>query len=305
MNSILIKELPSVDVIIPAKNEAENLIKLIPLLREQSYSINKIIIIDNQSNDNTISVAKASGCHIVSVPEKEFDHGISRNHAVKKSKSKFIFMTVADAIPSSNDLIYILAQKLINNTQAAAVVGVQGAPSLPTIFPRNWLISRQKNYPQTISSLKKDIGPVADNCVTLYRSKYLKMIPFESSKFGEDLIWSNRTKTKGLRIILEKKAGVLHYHKNTFSYYRKRSRLFQHILYKEYGLDYGSNLINRSYGIIGFLNEYYHSVLTCNLGVWIKWLPYAIKLAHMRSKGFQDYFKNKNYNEFNLHRRIN
>jgi len=61
---------PSLSIIVPARNEAENLHMLMPSLRSQKYDGHcELIVADDDSTDDTAAVAKAHGAALLSLKE--------------------------------------------------------------------------------------------------------------------------------------------------------------------------------------------------------------------------------------------
>jgi 4,4'-diaponeurosporenoate glycosyltransferase len=56
---------PSVSVVIPARNEAHNLPRLLASLREQSLRPDEVLVVDDHSEDGTAAVAAAGGCRVL------------------------------------------------------------------------------------------------------------------------------------------------------------------------------------------------------------------------------------------------
>lgn len=60
--------LPSLSIIVPARNEAENLRRLLPSLNEQVYPGQlEVIVVDDQSTDGTAAVAREHGARVIPV----------------------------------------------------------------------------------------------------------------------------------------------------------------------------------------------------------------------------------------------
>jgi len=57
---------PLVSIIIPARNEARTLPRLIPSLLAQQYPAFEVLVVDDESTDGTASVARAHGARVVS-----------------------------------------------------------------------------------------------------------------------------------------------------------------------------------------------------------------------------------------------
>ncbi len=102
-----------VSVIVCAKNEEENVKKLIPLLLNQAYPSFEIVLINDASSDNTLEVFKEySKLHhnikIVDVINNEAFWG-NKKYAltlgIKAAKNEFLLFTDADCYPNSEQWI--------------------------------------------------------------------------------------------------------------------------------------------------------------------------------------------------------
>lgn len=85
-----------VSVIIPAYNEEKNIPKLVKSIREQDEENYEIIIVDNNSKDNTFNVAK----RIADKAYKCKEQGISpaRNFGAKNAKGDILVFVDADCV---------------------------------------------------------------------------------------------------------------------------------------------------------------------------------------------------------------
>lgn len=59
-------QLPEISVIIPARNESQNLGSLLNSLRNQNVHLKEVIVVDDHSEDNTKDIARESGVHVLS-----------------------------------------------------------------------------------------------------------------------------------------------------------------------------------------------------------------------------------------------
>lgn len=63
----------TVSIIIPARNEEINIANLLNDLKKQSFVPHEIIVIDDDSNDNTYNVAKSFGVRVIKIDNKPHD----------------------------------------------------------------------------------------------------------------------------------------------------------------------------------------------------------------------------------------
>ena len=129
---------PPVSIIIPARNEAENLRTLLPLLRIDENSRVEIIVVDDGSTDETAKVAAAFGAHVVEAPPLPFGwlgkSWACWNGASIAKGSWFIFLD-ADTRPSS-DFVERMWQLL---RLRGGLVTVQPYHETPT-FREQWSV---------------------------------------------------------------------------------------------------------------------------------------------------------------------
>ena len=85
------KDLPLISVIVPAWNEEKYLKTLLPRLIAQDYSNYEIIVIDNNSKDNTAQVASSFGVKVIS--EKKQGTSYARAKGFEKARGEIIVRT--------------------------------------------------------------------------------------------------------------------------------------------------------------------------------------------------------------------
>ncbi len=111
-----------VSVIICAKNESENLKRLIPLLLNQDYKLFEIVLINDASSDSSLDIMQAyedehEQIKVVNVkPNQTFLS--SKKYAltlgIKSAKFDFLLFTDADCIPISNQWIAEMSRQFTN-----------------------------------------------------------------------------------------------------------------------------------------------------------------------------------------------
>jgi glycosyltransferase involved in cell wall biosynthesis len=109
----------SISVIVCAKNEAENVIRFIPLLAEQDYPDYEIILIDDASSDNTLEIFEEfekqySNIRLVKVKNNEAFWG-NKKYAltlgIKSAKKDYLLFMDADCYPSTKDWITTMSSQ--------------------------------------------------------------------------------------------------------------------------------------------------------------------------------------------------
>lgn len=94
------KKQPLVSVIVPTKNSAQFLDKCLKSIVNQTYKNLEIIVVDGNSIDETIQIAKKYKAKTFSyspiVKKGTFDAPHKRNYGMKKARGKFVYYVDAD-----------------------------------------------------------------------------------------------------------------------------------------------------------------------------------------------------------------
>lgn len=130
----------SISVIVCAKNEEENVIKYIPLLAEQDYPEFEIILIDDASSDETLTVfedfeKQYSNIRLVKVRNNEAFWG-NKKYAltlgIKSANKDYLLFTDADCYPTSKNWITAMSSQF--TMQKTIVLGYGGYEKIAGSF---------------------------------------------------------------------------------------------------------------------------------------------------------------------------
>ena len=209
----------TISVIIPTLN-AESCIKsLIESLISQSLRPNEIIIVDSESDDKTVEIAKSFQIvKVIQIKRAEFNHGGTRDMALKQSRGDYVVFMTQDAVPANN----ILLENLILPFESDEKIAVTTARQLPRkdAKPAEKLI-REFNYPaQSSIRTKEDIPHLgiktfftSDVCSAYRRSIYEELGGFEKDlKTSEDMMYAAKAINRFYSICYENDAKVIHSH---------------------------------------------------------------------------------------------
>ena len=86
---------PSLSVVIPTLNAADEIDSLLDTIEAQSLQPLDILVVDSSSDDGTVDeVAKHPCVNLVRIERKEFNHGSTRDMALRRSAGEFVcFLT--------------------------------------------------------------------------------------------------------------------------------------------------------------------------------------------------------------------
>jgi len=87
-------------IVIPALNEAENLVRSLPVVQSQLAPDDELIVVDNGSTDDTTKVALRLGAQAVTEPVR--GRSQARNSGIRASHGDIIVFLDADCTPEDN-----------------------------------------------------------------------------------------------------------------------------------------------------------------------------------------------------------
>ena len=125
----------SLSVVIPVYNEEKYLRKCLESLMRQSVKPDEILIVDNNSTDNTVAIAKEYPVKVIH--EKKQGITPARNKGFNEAHSDIIARTDADTILPTNWVKRI--KKSFANEQIVGVSGPAAFYDLPTIMKKTRL----------------------------------------------------------------------------------------------------------------------------------------------------------------------
>ena len=264
----------SVSIIIPTRNGSATLRELLANLTIQSLQADEIMVVDSDSEDDSVAIAAAYGAKVQTIEVGTFDHGGTRTLAAQKARGEILVFLTQDVLPASRDML----EKLISPLTQSADICLSYGRQLPS-FQATEIAAhlRNFNYPETsrIKSFsdRKELGFetvfVSNSCAAYRRSSLEEIGFFEADLiFGEDSCAAGKLLQNGGKIAYSADAAV--YHSHNYSWGEEFRRYFdigvfhrsQRWLLESYGgtggrgLDYIRSGLTylwnrRSYRIIG------------------------------------------------------
>lgn len=219
-----------ISVIIPALNAEKDLPGLLKALSEQTVRADEIIVTDSESTDRTRQIAEAAGARVIPVPQKEFDHGGTRDMALRASSGDTVVFLTQDAVPADSNFLENLVRPL-EQERVAVVTGRQLPKADAT--PMEKLV-REFNYPAA-SHIRSEADVekmgikaffCSDVCAAYNREIFLELGGFEHPlKTNEDMFFAAKTLRNGYRVAYAADAQVFHSHNLTLKEQFQRNRI--------------------------------------------------------------------------------
>ncbi len=191
-----------ITIIIPTLNEEKYLPKTLVSLKKLYLKPDEILIVDSNSTDKTVSVAKKAGVKVITTKRKGI--GFARNLGLKKAKGDIVAYTDSDTVVP-RDWTMKIVETLIQN----GVSGVYGIFQVPSGW---WVYRRYVNHVQPyVNLLASWFGiPMAPGQNIAFKRKIgIKAGGFpEDYKIAEDIEMATRLKKLG-KVVFRKDLMVL------------------------------------------------------------------------------------------------
>jgi glycosyltransferase involved in cell wall biosynthesis len=187
-------------IVIPAFNEAKNLPKIIEALRTQTSKNFEIIVVDNNSKDETFRIAKKMSDKVYKCKKQ----GLSpaRNFGAMKAKSEIVAFLDADLIPAKTWVENII-EDFENDKKLTAVAsflhydyrGLAGNLTINGIFLLYFYFCKISNrlgicqLPNPIIAIRKDVFEKAggfDDIISEDHHLAIKLRKLKNIKCGSD-----------------------------------------------------------------------------------------------------------------------
>ncbi len=199
------KKKAKVSIIIRTKNEEKWIESCLKSIFNQSFKKFEVILVDNESTDQTVKIAKKFKIKILKI--SNFKPGLAINAGIRKSSGNIIVCISGHCIPVNNSWLKNLIKDL-NKKKVAGVYGRQEPLSFSSDLDKRDLINT--------FGLDKKIqtkDTFFHNANSAFRKDVWKKFPFDEDVTNiEDRVWGQKVIESGYKIIYEPKANVFHYH---------------------------------------------------------------------------------------------
>ena len=220
----------SISVIIPTLNAEADLPGLLRALSAQTLPADEILVADSESADRTVSAAlETEGVRVLPVKRKDFDHGGTRDLALRNTAGETVVFLTQDAVPADEYFLENLVRPL--EQEGVAVVTGRQLPKAEA-SPMEKLV-RTFNYPAE-SHIRSEADEekmgiktffCSDVCAAYSRKIYEELGGFEQPlKTNEDMFYAAKAIRSGYRVAYAADARVYHSHNFTLKEQYRRNR---------------------------------------------------------------------------------
>ena len=243
-------------VVIPVKNAGKYLdLTLKRIFSQKAGILFEVIIIDSGLTGNSLEIVNRYPCALYQIPEKDFNHGGTRNYGILKSSGEYILFLSQDAVPQDD---FWMQNLLVNLRMDDSVAGAYSrqvpcpeASALTRIRVNSFLTASLARRESRIDSIERYNKLSAsqkhsfcnfDNVSSCIRRSVWQKIRLPETDFGEDIEWAEQVLKAGYKIIYEPKSVVYHSHNFTLWQWFHRNRANAQKLNQLFSQNYPKNI---------------------------------------------------------------
>lgn len=189
-------------VVIRNKNESYYLNKVLNILTSvYQDDIDEIIVVDNESTDNSVEIAKKYNCKIVNI--SNFSYGRAINLGISNTRNNYVLLLSAHAIPIGNSFFKNTLNFLNKKDDIGGLRYINSINNYERALNNNFIVKEPVKY-----------GLMAACCIVV-KDAWEKYKFDENLEHSEDKEWSEKIIDFGYKV----------YDINeTFFYFIKRSK---------------------------------------------------------------------------------
>ena len=225
----------SVSVVIPTLNAGTEFRWLLRKLRaQQGIDTLEIVIVDSGSTDDTLKLARESGCTLVQIAPQDFSHSHARNIGADAASGDYLLFMVQDAYPIGSYWVYGILRYLLDHA-SQQLVGASCSEYSRTDSDMMYDSIINTHY-KFLGCLEYDrigeyqgddhmslrtCGQLSDVACMMTRELFARYR--YRGDYAEDLDLGIRLIKDGYRVAMLASVKVIHSHNRSSYYYLKRS----------------------------------------------------------------------------------
>ena len=215
---------PTVSIVIPAKNEEENIKNCLDAVFSQETGYRcEVIVIDSGSTDQTVAVTrKFPQVKLRQIRPEDFGHGKTRNLGAEISTGDYIVFLNADAVPADNRWLDSLLQpfgsveKEEKEEKCAGVYSRHFPKQGCHLYMARDIYKSMPDTPAVLHHAKTPDFMIFSTVSCAIPRSILTKYPFDNEiDIAEDQEWARRVLAEGFTIHYEPQSRVYHSHNYT------------------------------------------------------------------------------------------
>ncbi|MBM4340823.1 MAG: glycosyltransferase [Deltaproteobacteria bacterium] len=210
---------PETSIVIRAFNEERWLPEVFSALDKQHYRDFEVVVVDSGSVDRTREIAATNGARIVSLRSEDFTFGYALNVGIREARGSLIAILSAHAIPSNEFWLERLVKPLREVDTAMVYGGQRGHDKFSKFSEKR---DFERLFKPQVHLVHED-DPFTNNANSaIKRDLWLKHSFDEMLPGLEDTEWSKYWVERGMRILYEPNARIIHVHNESWPQLRNR-----------------------------------------------------------------------------------
>jgi rhamnosyltransferase len=177
-----------ISIVIRNKNEAqalENILSIITTVYSEDYT--EIIIVDNNSTDNSIEIALKYNCRVVNI--QDFSYGRATNLGIETAFSTYVLLLSSHAIPIGKSFFKNTVYALENNENIGGIRYINSIENYNRAIKNNFIVKEPLKY------------GLMTGCALVNKEVWKQYKFNEDLPFSEDKEWSERVFINGFQIL--------------------------------------------------------------------------------------------------------
>ena len=246
---------PKVSVFIPTYNGGALFDRVLGAVFAQEVDFEfEVLCIDSGSSDQTLDIIRNHGARLIEIPNREFNHGLTRNRGAQETTGEILILLVQDAVPHGRDWM----RTFVSNFDDPEVAGaychqIPHANCGPFLKDRlkGWVKGEgDRHIKQTatpmdfwlLNPLERWRCIAFDDVSSAIRRQLNAQLPFPRRQFGEDITWAKSAILAGHKVVMDPRCAVEHSHNNSIWYEFRRAYLDHQNIHNLTGLQLAPNL---------------------------------------------------------------
>ena len=231
MNNGTMESRVDLSVVIRTRNQAKSLRHILEALEAQRCSFKwEIIIVDHESQDETVELCKQHKARIIRIRHEEFTHGRSVNLGISKARGELVLICSAHSVPVGSYFLESVVAPF-TDPRVAAVRCIAGSDNQKL---EGWYTARDVQYGSLEEQKTAEAGtgwlrnyPSA-TCCAIRRSVW-EQIPYdEHLEYMCDKLWASQVLSKGFKIRCRSDAVFIHVRKMGYiEKWRRENRAYR------------------------------------------------------------------------------
>ena len=214
-----------ISIIIRTFNESKRLRQVLNSISKQSFKDYEVIIVDSESTDNTLEIAKSFGCKIVNIKKADFNYSYASNVGCANSQGEILVFLSGHSCPVKKTYLRNIFD-IFSNEEIGGCYGdtipYSNAGFFEFLF--YWLGHLKNLIFFNKNIVENKIHPGSLSCSNAaIRKKLWEKHPFDE-KFGdggEDLYFAHQILVDGYKIVKSNKLLVRHSHGKNYKQFKQ------------------------------------------------------------------------------------